>query len=70
MGGHGWAHAMLWVGVGGHRSLLMGMVWVWVQIKRKNVGLCHLSPESIWLVNKATSLSDTWPNKDLTPGIN
>ena len=29
---------MLWVGVGGHRSLLMGMVWVRVQIKRKMLG--------------------------------
>ena len=29
---------MLWVGVGGHRSLLMGMVWVWVQIRRKMLG--------------------------------
>ena len=26
---------MLWVGMGGHRSLLMVMVWVWVQIRRK-----------------------------------
>ena len=26
---------MLWVGVGGHRSLLICMVWVWVQIQRK-----------------------------------
>jgi hypothetical protein len=29
---------MLWVGTGGHRSLLMGMVWVWVQIRRKMLG--------------------------------
>ena len=29
---------MLWVGMGGHRSLLMGMVWVWVQIRRKMLG--------------------------------
>jgi hypothetical protein len=26
---------MLWVGMGGHRSLTMVMVWVWVQIQRK-----------------------------------
>jgi hypothetical protein len=52
MGGHGWAHVMLWVGMGehgcahvilwvgmgGHRSMLMGMVWVWVQIRRKMLG--------------------------------
>jgi hypothetical protein len=29
---------MLWVGMGGHRSLLMDMVWVWVQIRRKMLG--------------------------------
>ena len=29
---------MLLVGVGGHRSLLMGMAWVWVQIRRKMLG--------------------------------
>ena len=33
--GHGWTHVMLWVGMGGHRSLLMDVVWVWVQIRRK-----------------------------------
>ena len=26
---------MLRVGMGGHRSLLMGMVWAWVQFKGK-----------------------------------
>jgi len=36
MGGHGWTHVMLWVGMGGHRSLLMVMVWV--QIRRKMLG--------------------------------
>ena len=35
MGGHGQAHVMLWVGMGGHRSILMGVVWVWVQIRKK-----------------------------------
>ena len=25
MGGHGWTHVMLWVAMGGHRSLLMGV---------------------------------------------
>ena len=29
---------MLWMGMGGHRSLLMGMVWVWVQIRGKMLG--------------------------------
>ena len=29
--------------MGGHRSLLMGMVLVWVQIRRKCWGLCFLS---------------------------
>ena len=33
---------MLWVSVGGHRSLLMGMVWVWVQIRRKMLGSVRL----------------------------
>jgi hypothetical protein len=37
-GGHGCAHVMLWVGMGGHRSLLMGMVWVWVQTRRTMLG--------------------------------
>ena len=27
-----------WVGMGGLRSLLMGMVWVWVQFRRKVLG--------------------------------
>ena len=27
-----------WVDMGGHRSLLMGMVWVWVQFKGKMLG--------------------------------
>jgi hypothetical protein len=26
--GHGWTHVILWVGMGGHKSLLMDMVWV------------------------------------------
>jgi hypothetical protein len=38
MGEHGWAHVMLWVGMGGHRSLLMIMVWIWVQTRRKMLG--------------------------------
>jgi hypothetical protein len=38
MGGHGCAHVMLWVGMGGHRSLLMGMVWVWIQTRRTMLG--------------------------------
>jgi hypothetical protein len=29
---------MLWVNMGGHRSLLMVMVWVWIQIRRKMLG--------------------------------
>jgi hypothetical protein len=29
----GTCHAM-----GGHRSLMMGMVWVWIQIQRKMLG--------------------------------
>ena len=32
MSGHGWTHIMLWVGMGGHRSMMMVMIWVWVQI--------------------------------------
>ena len=35
MDGHGCAHVMQWVGMNGHRSLLMGIVWVWVQFKGK-----------------------------------
>jgi hypothetical protein len=43
MGGHGWAHVMLWVGMGGHRSLLMVMVWVCMGTNPKeNVGLCYM----------------------------
>ena len=33
-----------WVGMGGHRSLLMGVVWAWVQIWRKCwalIGICR-----------------------------
>jgi hypothetical protein len=46
MGGHGWAHVMLWVGTDGHRLLLMVTVWVWVQIRRKMLGsaLLKFSP--------------------------
>jgi hypothetical protein len=29
---------MLWMGIGEHRSLLMVMVWVGVQIRRKMLG--------------------------------
>ena len=29
---------MLWVGMGEHRSLMMVMVYVWVQIRRKMLG--------------------------------
>ena len=29
---------MLWMGMGGHRSMLMVMVWVWAQIRRKMLG--------------------------------
>ena len=38
MGGHRWTHVMLWMGMGGHRSLLMVMVWIWVQIRWKMLG--------------------------------
>jgi TM2 domain-containing membrane protein YozV len=62
MGGHGWAwvaHVMLWVGMGGHMSLLMGMVWVWVQIRRK----CWADVDIIFRVSfnsiKAYSLIDS-----------
>jgi len=34
MGGHGWA----WMDMGGHRSLLMVIVWIWVKIQRKMLG--------------------------------
>jgi hypothetical protein len=49
---------MLWVGMDGHRSLLMGMVWVWVQIQRKmlgSAGLCvsvHTKVTAINLIQK------------------
>ena len=46
MGGHGCAHVMLWVGMSGHRSLLMGMVWVWVQLERKMLGSDKLPPQA------------------------
>ena len=38
LGGHGCditVHGRAWVGMSWHRSLLMVMVWVWVQIRRK-----------------------------------
>jgi hypothetical protein len=38
MGGHMSCYGRAWVGMGGHRSLLMVMVWVWVQIRRKMLG--------------------------------
>jgi hypothetical protein len=31
MGGHGWTHVMLWVGMGGHMSCYG---WTWVGIGR------------------------------------
>ena len=33
---------MLWVGMGGHRLMLMIMVRVWVQNSKGNVGLCYV----------------------------
>ena len=36
---------MLWVGMDGHRSPLMGMVWVWVQIQRKMLGSVGHQPD-------------------------
>jgi hypothetical protein len=52
MGGHGWTHVMLWVGIGGHRSILMGMVWVWYgygyKFKGKYWALIHsIEPPTI-----------------------
>ena len=38
---------MLWVGMGGHRSLLMVMVWVWVQIGRKMLGSANHAPDPL-----------------------
>ena len=35
MGGHGWAYVGTCHAMGGHRLLLMGVAWVWVQIRRK-----------------------------------
>ena len=35
---------MLWVGMGGHRSMLMGMVWVWVQMRGKCWALIDKRP--------------------------
>ena len=41
--------AIAWVGtchaMGGHRPLLMGVVWVWVQIQRKCWALFHTTLE-------------------------
>jgi hypothetical protein len=39
------------VGMGGHRSLLMVMVWVWVQIRRKMLG----SNMNLWKTSRFTS---------------
>ena len=38
MGEYMSCYVWAWVGMGGHRSLLMGMVWVWVQFKGKMLG--------------------------------
>ena len=35
---------MLWMGMGGHRSLLMVMVWVWIQIRRQMLGSASYPP--------------------------
>ena len=43
---------MLWVGVGGHRSLLMGMVWV--QIQRKMLDSDSHTPLSLKRIVKRT----------------
>jgi hypothetical protein len=43
---------MLGMGMGGHRSLMMGMVWVCVQIRRKMLGSANhdpINPKSFFL---------------------
>jgi hypothetical protein len=40
-----------WVCMGGHKSLLMVMVWVWVQIRRKMLG----SNMNLWKTSRFTS---------------
>jgi hypothetical protein len=62
MGGHRWAHVMLWVGMGGHRSMMMVMVWVWVQIRRKMLG-SGVHPKK-WLIIKvvAPKRCSDWPD--------
>ena len=44
MSGHGWAHVMLWVGMDGHRSLLMVMGLSMGTNSKENVGLCSVGP--------------------------
>jgi hypothetical protein len=56
---YGWAHVMLWVGIGGHRLLLMVMVWVWVQIRRKMFGLCRDQIQTIYALCAQTFDIDT-----------
>ena len=60
---------MLWVGMGGHRSLLMViMVWVWVQIRRKMLG-SGVQSNILCLLNKASYIpkeGEEGRQKDLT----
>ena len=42
--------------MGGHRSLLMVMVWVWVQIRRKMLGYAGLSSDLVKFMNSNTNL--------------
>ena len=60
MGGHGWAHVMLWVGMGGHRSMLMVMVWVWYKFEW-NVGLYYLVLNPMIPITTLVIPTRTWP---------
>jgi hypothetical protein len=42
------------VGMGGHRPLLMVMVWVWVQMRRKMLGSGFHAPSG-WIYVDTTS---------------
>ena len=58
---------MLWMGMGGHRSLLMGVVWVWVQIRRQCwtlITIFHMDMASVTRVPHYL----LWPTLQRCPG--
>jgi hypothetical protein len=46
MGGHGWAHVMLWAGMGGH---ILCYGWAWVVVDGYGLGMGTNSKENVGL---------------------